>query len=250
MNFPFLKEAIANLFSKPSTVQYPNKVQNVEAKPGYRGRISYDPEKCVNCGMCIKVCSPEAITRQFEDVEGGQRITYTFDLTSCTFCGTCADFCSTKAIQMTGDYHMVATDVKDLMVVGSRIKKTVKGKLTCGDDCVFCTLCAKTCPEGAITVDRATKTWKLDEEKCVQCGLCVSKCPKKCLRFEEPAEEGVVCGEDCVFCTLCAKKCPAGAITVDRAEKKWEIDRDACVKCGVCIQACPKKTLKMGPVEK
>ena len=80
MKLPFLKEAVSNLFSKPSTVEFP-KVSS-EAKPNYRGRIAYDPEKCVNCGMCIKVCSPAAITRTTEDVEGGEKITYEFDLTS------------------------------------------------------------------------------------------------------------------------------------------------------------------------
>lgn len=181
MNFPFLKEALYNLFSKPSTVQFPK--VNVDAKPGYRGRIAYDAEKCVNCGMCIKVCSPGAITRTKEPVEGGDKITYTFDLTSCTFCAMCQDFCSTKAITLTEDYHMVG-DSKDLVTIGSRIKQKPKGKLTCGEACVYCGLCMKNCPENAISVVRAEKSWTLDASKCVQCGVCIGKCPKKCLSFE------------------------------------------------------------------
>lgn len=127
MNFPFLPIAIKNLFSKPSTVPFPK--VNVQAKPNYRGRIAYDASKCVACGLCIKVCSPSAIEKTVEEVEGGQNITYTFNLTSCTFCGTCADFCGRKAITMTDDYHMVATDVKDLMVTGTFFKEN-KPKLT------------------------------------------------------------------------------------------------------------------------
>ena len=244
-SFPFLKEALCNLFSKPSTVNYP-KVP-VEAMPKYRGRIAYDPEKCVNCGMCIKVCSPIAITRTSEEVAEGEKITYEFDLTSCTFCGMCQDFCTTNAIELTGDYHMVATDPEDLIVRGSRIKKKVAGKLTCSDSCVYCTLCAKQCPEGAITVDRANKTWSVDEEKCVKCGICIDKCPKKSLSFAE-VTEGVVCSDSCVYCTLCAKKCPSEAITVDRANKTWSIDREKCTQCGICIEACPKKSLSMGDI--
>ena len=49
--------------------------------------------------------------------------------------------------------------------------------------CVYCTLCAKKCPQGAITVDRATKSWKLDAEACVGCGICAASCPKKCLQL-------------------------------------------------------------------
>ena len=47
--------------------------------------------------------------------------------------------------------------------------------------CVYCTLCAKKCPAGALTVDRANKTWTLDEDKCVACGTCHDVCPKKCI---------------------------------------------------------------------
>ena len=247
MKLPFTKVALKNLFSKPSTLNYP--AEDHPAQPNYRGRIAYDPEKCKNCGMCIKVCSPSEITRTEEEVEGGKKVTYEFDLTSCTFCGTCQDFCGTKAITMTDDYHMVATDAKDLIVRGTRIKETVKGKLTVGEDCVFCGLCAKNCPESAITVDRANKSWTVDEEKCVQCGMCTQKCPKKSLSFVAPAEEGVVCGDDCVFCSLCAKKCPVGAIEVDRANKSWKINREVCTNCGTCVASCPKKALKKAPID-
>ncbi len=245
MKLPFTKVALKNLFSKPSTLNYP--AEDHPAQPNYRGRIAYDPEKCKNCGMCIKVCSPSAITRAEEEVEGGKKVTYEFDLTSCTFCGTCADFCDGKAITMTGDYHMVAEKRADLRVVGSSIKKAPKGKLAIGDDCVYCGLCARTCPEGAITVDRATKTWTVDENKCKKCGLCISKCPKKTLAFQEPAPEVVTKNDDCVYCTLCAKKCPVGAITVDRAAKTWTIDKEACIHCGSCISGCPKKALSFQP---
>ena len=47
--------------------------------------------------------------------------------------------------------------------------------------CVYCTLCAKKCPAGALTVDRAAKTWTLDEDKCVACGTCAEACPKNCI---------------------------------------------------------------------
>jgi len=33
-------------------------------------------------------------------------------------------------------------------------------------------------PAGALTVDRAAKTWTLDEESCVACGTCAGVCPK------------------------------------------------------------------------
>ena len=47
--------------------------------------------------------------------------------------------------------------------------------------CVYCTICARKCPAGALTVDRAAKTWTLDEDLCVGCGTCAEACPKKCI---------------------------------------------------------------------
>ena len=183
MVLPFLREAIIGLFTKSSCDMYP--VVPSEAAENYRGRISYDPDKCIGCGMCEKVCSGNAITRVIEDVPEGQKITLTFNLGSCTFCATCADFCHEKAITFTKDYHMIATKEEDLLVTGSHIKVKKAG----GDGkpkqnkdlCVYCTLCAKKCPQEALTVDRNEKTWVLDKDKCIGCGTCVSACPKKAI---------------------------------------------------------------------
>ena len=248
MMFPYLGTALSNLTKKPLTKEFPF-TEDRGAK-NYRGRISFDGPSCVDCNLCIKVCGPMAITREEEDAEGGINITRTFDLTSCTFCGLCADFCGTGSIKLTDDYHMVDRDAKNLRTTGVTFKKKVEGLLTCDqDNCVYCGLCMRNCPEKAITVDRETKIWKVDHNECVKCGMCISKCPKKVLKFAAPAEEGVVFSDSCVYCTLCAKKCPVGAITVDRETKTWSIDREKCVKCGACVANCPKKALSMGPVE-
>ena len=120
MDFPFIKEAVSNLFSRPSCNMYP--FVDSEASAGYRGRIKYDPEKCLGCGMCVRVCAGGAIEMKKEPVPEGEKITLTFNMGSCTFCNTCADFCSSKSITLTGDYHMIATEEKDLIVSGSHIK--------------------------------------------------------------------------------------------------------------------------------
>lgn len=207
MDFPFVKEAISKLFKKTSCAMYP--AVPSEAAPNYRGRLVYHPDKCINCGMCERVCSGNAITKVIEKVEEGDKVTMTFDLGSCTFCATCADFCSRKAIEFSGDYHMIATKHEDLLVSGTFIKKAPVKKPaaekpaaapaaaeapSCAvqprDDgkpvndtsiCVYCTLCARKCPVGALEVDRANKTWVCDYEKCIGCGACAEACPKKCI---------------------------------------------------------------------
>lgn len=53
------------------------------------------------------------------------------------------------------------------------------------DACIFCGLCSKRCPTGAITVDRAARTWSIRRFSCIQCGYCVEGCPKKCLSMNQ-----------------------------------------------------------------
>ena len=119
--FPYLKEAVSQVFRKPSTENFPAVVP--EAPDGYRGRIVYHPELCINCGLCMRVCSPQCMTKTVVPLENGdQEITMEFDLGSCTFCSLCADFCSRNAIELTKDYMMVAETREDLMVRGTFIK--------------------------------------------------------------------------------------------------------------------------------
>ena len=121
MKFPFIKEAVTHAFSKPSTEKYP--LVKKEAPKGYRGKIVFHADKCVNCGMCMKVCAPGAISRTIKKLDDGDEITFEFYLGSCTFCQMCADFCPRKSIELTQEYSMVAQNEEDLKVRGTFIKK-------------------------------------------------------------------------------------------------------------------------------
>ena len=214
MDFPFVREAISQLFSKPSTAMYP--VVPSEAAPRYRGRIVYHPEKCINCMMCEKVCSGNAITTVVEKTEEGDKVTRTFNLGSCTFCATCMDFCH-GAIEFSTDYHMIATKEEDLLVVGTHIRKPP----------------AKKAPP--------PKPAAPAEEKPAE----AKAAPAEEAPAVQPRDDGKPAQDPskCVYCTICAKKCPAGALEVDRANKTWKLDEDLCVGCGTCAESCPKKAI-------
>jgi ech hydrogenase subunit F len=51
------------------------------------------------------------------------------------------------------------------------------------ETCVYCTVCAKKCPTGALLVNRAQKKWAVDRLLCITCGYCVDACPKKSLHL-------------------------------------------------------------------
>ena len=128
---PYLGTAISNLFKKPVTEAFPAG-DAPKAQPAYRGRIFYDATKCINCGMCERVCAPHCMTRTESPAPDGQPgdklITFTFDMTSCTFCGLCSDFCAKKAIMLTDDYMMTGTKPEDFLVTGSFVKKAPAAK--------------------------------------------------------------------------------------------------------------------------
>lgn len=50
--------------------------------------------------------------------------------------------------------------------------------------CVYCTLCAKKCPTGALKVDRPGREWTINRLRCISCDYCVQVCPKQSLRLD------------------------------------------------------------------
>lgn len=53
-------------------------------------------------------------------------------------------------------------------------------------NCVYCTVCAKKCPTGALAVHRPAKRWSIDRLQCITCGYCVEVCPKKSIELAAP----------------------------------------------------------------
>lgn len=238
MGLPFIKEAITQLFSKPSTELYPF-VQK-DAPEGYRGRIVFYGDKCIGCGMCERVCAGGAIsTHIVEEQENGTVFARRFFLGSCTFCNTCAEYCSTHAIELSKDYHMVARTEDELVVEGNFFKKKiVKPAAPPAKPAP-----APEAPAGA-PAPAAKRAETEDEEESSE--SCYVDAPKEWKAPEKRSDgKPVNDHEKCIHCGLCARNCPMAAITVDRASKTWTIDYDACVACGTCVAECPKKCLMM-----
>ncbi len=59
------------------------------------------------------------------------------------------------------------------------------------EKCIFCGICKKRCPTGAIDVIKGDpdSTWSIERFQCIQCNCCVEVCPKKCLIMDNTLTE-------------------------------------------------------------
>jgi Ni,Fe-hydrogenase III small subunit/NAD-dependent dihydropyrimidine dehydrogenase PreA subunit len=85
---------------------------------GFRGRLKFDPQKCIGCLTCIRFCPAGTITAC--KTKEGLQMEYFYG--RCTFCGMCAQHCPTGAIQLTSDYKMIEKDKKKFVTKG-RVRK-------------------------------------------------------------------------------------------------------------------------------
>ena len=90
------RSSLRNLVSKPATKLYPSVPANLA--DGTRGRIVYDMDKCIFCGLCERRCPTNAITMDKANK------TQSVSRARCIACKVCVDNCPTDAIEMRREY--------------------------------------------------------------------------------------------------------------------------------------------------
>ncbi len=120
---------------------------------------------CLGFGNCMKACPYGAITL----LKG---IAYV-DKEKCKACRQCVSACPRHLIEMV-PYELTQA------VRCSSHEKGKDVKSVCDAGCIGCTLCARNCPQEAITMENNLA--HIDPEKCVNCGICVEKCPVRVIQ--------------------------------------------------------------------
>ena len=133
-------EVFKQLFKKPFTNKFPVKYipksvtdavekigkgelkinPPIEIPPNFRGKISYNRDRCTGCGLCVKVCPAKAIEPVpdekaviFHEKEGAKLaapMKIKIYVSRCTFCSQCVDVCPKKCLSMSIDFLIANTD--------------------------------------------------------------------------------------------------------------------------------------------
>jgi len=107
-------ELAKHLFKKPITLKYP--FEKISPPEGFRGKLSWDADKCVGCGLCVTVCPSFAL----EMIGKGPTAEFRYYLSRCVFCSQCVSTCPKDALKMTDEYELA--DYKPVVIEFKRGK--------------------------------------------------------------------------------------------------------------------------------
>ncbi len=192
----------------------------------YRGRPGLRFDKCISCGICVRMCPTSCIELvEVLDDAGNTVKRPQINLGRCAFCGYCAEYCPVDAMTVTPEKELAEYTREDLIygprrLACDKINKNMEVHL---EETLMSDIKNGNSERrvNAFMIDRPI----LDSSKCISCKKCEKVCPVKAIKM---IEHGVN-----------AKGRPI----------LWpEINKDTCVCCHNCVDDCPKSALHMDEV--
>ncbi|MGE5344057.1 MAG: 4Fe-4S binding protein [Candidatus Omnitrophota bacterium] len=87
---------------KPATLLYPFEPAQVPEK--FRGKLKFDPERCIGCKICMRECPAKAI--EIEKIGEEKKFKAVVYLDRCIYCGQCCEACPKQALENTTEFEL------------------------------------------------------------------------------------------------------------------------------------------------
>lgn len=102
-----LGDLVRSLVKRPATELYPSVKKNAPER--LRGKLVWDPSKCVGCQLCIKDCPSNALELIVID-KVNKRFVMRYHADRCTYCAQCVQTCRFKCMGMSNeDWELAST---------------------------------------------------------------------------------------------------------------------------------------------
>jgi len=96
-------QVLSSILKKSATINYPkNKYSMPKA---FRGKIVFDPSRCIGCKLCMRDCPSQAIViikvadKKFKAI---------ISLDHCIYCAQCVEVCNKNALIETQEYELAS----------------------------------------------------------------------------------------------------------------------------------------------
>ena len=112
-----LSYTLKAMTKKKVTSRYPD--EPVVMPDRFRGIQHFDPEKCIVCNQCARICPTQCINligkAPSDPAKKGKVIdTYDINFEICILCDLCTEVCPTEAIVMTNNFELATFSRDDL----------------------------------------------------------------------------------------------------------------------------------------
>jgi len=219
-----LKIFFKTIIHRPVTINYPYEIMWMPEN--YRGRPGLRFDKCVACGMCVKMC-PTACIKLVEttDMEGQKVMRPQLNLGRCAMCGYCAEYCPPNAMTVTPEFELAEYTREDLIYGPKRLM-----------------------------YDKITSKMEVHLEETLMSDIENGNPERRVSRFT--TDRPLLIKAKCISCKKCEKVCPVKAVKMvehgvnekGRPILYPEFNNDTCICCENCVEDCPKDALYINEV--
>jgi NADH-quinone oxidoreductase subunit I len=224
------KQTIKATINRPQTVQYP--WEKIILPDVFRGRPGLIFDKCIGCGICMRVCPTRCIDLvEVDDLkkEEGKPPAKVkrprVNVGRCMMCGYCAEYCPTKSMIVTPEYEIAAFTREEMIYDPYKLQfPGVPGNEVHIIEVLPSELKNKEIVPRENTLNKDIPV--LEDKKCISCSRCAKDCPVEAIVMNE-----------------------VGVNEKGRPIKRPVIDKEKCVSCETCVEICPKDALTMQEVQ-